>query len=101
MTGVNYKMDCQLIEYENILVDAFASCRRCNVIPHSDLLSNIELCSSYASNQRCINIHRYLGLHLYADGENGCHACVRSQLNLVLEYKSLFTNPLEIPSKNI
>ena len=69
-------------------------CRWCNIIPRSGLLSDNELCSSCASKQRCIGCYRYLGLHLNADGEKRCHACVRksTQFGSGIEnsiYKSL------------
>ena len=76
MAGVNSKLE--LIEGKDILVEeAYASCRGCNIIPRSGLLSDNELCSSCDNKQRCISCNRYLGLHLYADGEKRCHACVR------------------------
>ena len=75
---VNSKMDHELIEDKYILVlEAYASCRGCNIIPRSGLLSDNELCSLCDGKQRCINCNRYLGLHLYADGEKRYHACVR------------------------
>ena len=78
MAGVNSKMDRELIEDKDILaLEAYASCRGCNIIPRSGLLSDNELCSSCANKQRCISCNRYLGLHLYADDEKICHACVR------------------------
>ena len=40
-------------------------------------MSDNKLCSLCASNQRCFNCNRYLGLHLYADDDKRCHACVR------------------------
>ena len=77
MAGVNSKMDYELIEDKYILeVEAYASCRGCNIIPRSGLLSDNELCSSCACKQRCINFNRYFELHLYVDDEEGCHACV-------------------------
>ena len=67
-----------LIEDNDVLVvEAYVSCRGCNIIPRSDLLSDIELCSSCANKQRCISCNRYLGLHLYTDDDTRCHACVR------------------------
>ena len=78
MAGVNSKMDHELIEDKDILlVEAYASCRGCNIIPHSGLLSDNELCRSRACKQRGISCNRYLRLHLYADGGRRCHACVR------------------------
>ena len=78
MVGVNSKMDHELIEDKDILVlEAYASCRGCNIIRRNGLLRDNELCSSCANKQRCISSNRYLGLHLYADDENRCHACVR------------------------
>ena len=71
-------MDHGLLEDKDVLVlEAYGSCRRCNIIPRSGLLSDNELCSSCANKQCCINCNRYLGLHLYADGEKRCHVCVR------------------------
>ena len=68
-------MDHEQIEDKGILVvEAYASCRGCNIIPRSGLMSDNELFSSCASKQRCINCNRYLGLHLYADDEKTCHA---------------------------
>ena len=53
MAGVNSKLDHELIENKNILVvEAYASCRGCNFIPRSGLLSDNELCSSCANKQR-------------------------------------------------
>ena len=47
MAGVNSKMDHELIEDKDILiVEAYASCRGCNIIHRSGLLSDNELCSS-------------------------------------------------------
>ena len=78
MAGVNIKINHELIEDKDILlVEAYASCRGCNIIPRSGLLSDNELCGSCASKQRCISCNRYLRLHLYADGGRRCHACVR------------------------
>ena len=78
IAGVNSKMDNELIEDKDILVvEAYASCRGCNIIPRSGLLSDNELCSSCANKLRCISCNRYLGLHLYADDDTRCHACVR------------------------
>ena len=78
MAGVNSKMDHELIEDKHILVvEAYSSCRGCNIIPLSGLLSDNELCSSCANKQRCISCNQYLGLHLYADDDKRCHACVR------------------------
>ena len=78
MAGVNSKMDHELIEDKDIIVvEAYASCRGCNIIPRSGLLSDNELCGSCANKQRCISCNRYLGLHLYADDDKRCHACVR------------------------
>ena len=78
MACVNCKMDHELIEDNDILVvEAYASCRGCNIIPRSGLLSDNELCSSCANEQRCITCNPYFGLHLYAHGEKRCHACVR------------------------
>ena len=95
-------MDNELIGDKDILqVKAYASCRWCNIIPRSGLLSDNELCSSCASKQRCVNCNRYLGLRLYADGERRCHACVRKSTQFGSEVKSLFTNPSETLSKNI
>ena len=88
-------MDHKLIEDKDVLiVEAYASCRGCNIIPRSGLLSDTELCSSCACKQRCINCNRYLGLHLYAVCEKRCHACVRmaTQFSSGVEksiYKSL------------
>ena len=46
MAGVNFKMDNELFEDKDILVvEAYASCRGCNIIPYSGLLSDNELCS--------------------------------------------------------
>ena len=93
MAGVNFKMDHGLLEDKDVLVlEAYASCRGCNIIPRSGLLSDNELCSP--CKQRCINCNRYLGLHLYANGEKRCHACVRksTQFGCGVEnyiYKSL------------
>ena len=94
MAGVNSKMDHELIEDKDIeVVDAYASCRGCN-IPRSGLQSDNELCSSCDNNQRCINCCRYLGLHLYADIEERWHACVRksSQIGSGVE-KSIWKSP--------
>ena len=78
MSGVNSKMDHELIEDKDILVvEEYASCGGCNITPRSGLLSDNELCSSCTNKQRCISYNRYLGLHLYTYGENRCHACVR------------------------
>ena len=78
MAGVNFKMDHELIEDKDILVvEAYASCRGCNIIPRSGLLRDNELCRSRANKQRCISCNRYLGLHLYAGGWKISHACVR------------------------
>ena len=95
MAGLNIKMDHGLLEDKDVIVlEAYASCRGCNIIPRSGLLSDNELCSSCASKQRCINCNRYLGLHLYADAEKRCQACVRklTQFGYGVEksiYKSL------------
>ena len=95
MTGVNFKMDHGLLEDKDVLVlEAYVSCKGCNIIPRSGLLSDNKLCSSCASKQRCINCNRYLGLHLYADAEKRCQACVRklTQFGYGVEksiYKSL------------
>ena len=41
MAGVNSKMDHELIGDNDIFeVEAYASCRWCNIIPHSGLLSD-------------------------------------------------------------
>ena len=77
MAGVNSKLEYELIEDKDVLV-----------------VKAYELCSSCVSKQRCINCNRYLGLHLYADGEKRCHACVRksAQFGFGVEkyiYKSL------------
>ena len=83
MAGVNSRMDHELIEDKYILVvEAYAWCRGCNIIPRSGLLSDNELCSSCVNKQRCISCNRYLGLHLYADGEKRCHACIRKSTQL-------------------
>ena len=84
MASVISKMDHELIEDKDILVvEAYASCGGCNIIPLSGLLSDTELCSSCASKQRRINCNRYLGLHLFADGGKICHACVRKSTQFV------------------
>ena len=71
-------MDHELIEVKDFLVvEAYASCRGCNIKNCRGLLSDNELCSSCASKQRCISCNRFLGLHLYADGEKRCHDCLR------------------------
>ena len=96
MAGVNCKMNHKPIEDSDILViEAYASCWEYNIIPRSGLLSDNELCSSCVTKQRCINCNRYLRLHLYADGEIKCHACVKkwTQFGSGLEksnYKSLW-----------
>ena len=78
MDGDNSEMDHELIEDKDILVvEAYETCRGCNIIPRSGLLSDNELCSSCANKQRCISCNRYLDLHLYADREKRCHDCVR------------------------
>ena len=47
MAGVNSEMDRELIEDKDILiVEAYASCRGCNIIPRSGPLSDNELYSS-------------------------------------------------------
>ena len=95
MAGVNSEMDHELIEDKDVLaVKAYAPCIRCNIIPRSSLLSDNELFSSCDSKQRCINCNRYLSLHLYADGDKRCQACVRksTQFDSGIEnyiYKSL------------
>ena len=49
MAGVNSKMDHELIEDKYILVvEAYASCRGCNIIPRSGLLSDNVSTSSVA-----------------------------------------------------
>ena len=101
MAGVNSKMDHELIEDNDVLiVEAYASCRGCNIIPRSGLLSENKLCRSCANKQRCINCKWYLGLHLYADIEKRCHACIRksTQCGSGVEksiYKSLGDTVLE------
>ena len=78
MAGVNSKMDHELIEDKYIpVVEAYASCRGCNIIPRSGLMSENKLCSSCANKQRCISCNRYLGLHIYADDEKRCRACMK------------------------
>ena len=102
MAGVNSKMYHELIEEKDILaVEVYASCRVCNIIPCSGLLSNNELCSLCANKQRCITCNRYLGLHLYADGEKRCHACVRKSTQFGSEIGKSIYKSSEIPSKNL
>ena len=70
-------VDHELIKDKDILVvEAYTSCRGCNIIPRSGLLSDNELCSSCFNKQRFISCNRYFGLRLYADGEKRCQACV-------------------------
>ena len=77
MAGVNSEMDHELIEDKDMLVvEDYASCRGCNIIPQNGLLSDNKLCSSCACKQRQINRNKYLGLHLYDHDEKRCHACV-------------------------
>ena len=77
MACVNSEMDHELMEDNDILVvEDYASCRGCNIIPRNGLLSDNKLCSSCACKQRCINRNKYLGLHLYAHDQKRCHACV-------------------------
>ena len=83
MAGVNSKMDHELIEDKDILVvEVYASCRGCNVIPRRGLLSDNELFCSCACKQRCIKCNRYLGLYVYADDEKRYHTCVRKSTQI-------------------
>ena len=77
LADMNSKMGRQRIEDQDIVVVTYASFTGCNIIPRSGLLKDDELCSSSASKQSCFNCHRYFMLHLYADGEKRCSACVR------------------------
>ena len=78
--------------FKKYYFDVFLACKGCGLVPIYDTLNDHGLCCGCHDKQKCRMCRRYLGPHLYSNGDGSiCNACVRksTQRGGATAYKAL------------